>query len=48
MPDMQDCITEAIVDLLEPQIRKAEIERVRHKRPERARSETENARSAKT
>lgn len=32
--DLQDRITEAVVGLLEPQIRQAEIERVRRKRPE--------------
>ena len=32
--DLQDRITEAVVGLLEPQIRQAEVERVRRKRPE--------------
>lgn len=31
---MQDRITEAVVGLVEPEIRKAEIERARHKRPD--------------
>ena len=32
--DLQDRITEAVVGVLEPAIRQAEIERVRRKRPE--------------
>lgn len=32
--DLEDRITESVIGLIEPQIRKAEIERARHKRPE--------------